>query len=56
MAVFASLTGRLAQLVSPTKNGNMLKEHVGAVPNPISKRSKELQPPSCKICRIAIAS
>lgn len=44
MAVFASLSGRLAQLVSPSKNENVLKEHVGLVPNPISKRSKQLQP------------
>jgi formate dehydrogenase major subunit len=44
MVVFASLTGRLAQLVSPSKNENVLKQHVGPVPNPISKRSKQLQP------------
>ena len=44
MAVFASLTGRLAQLLSPTKGENVLRSHVGLVPNPLSERSKHLQP------------
>ena len=44
MAVFASLTGRLAQLLSPTKSENVLRSHVGLVPNPLSERSKHLKP------------
>jgi formate dehydrogenase major subunit len=44
MAVFASLTGRLAQLLSPTKGENVLRSHVGLVPNPLSERSKHLTP------------
>lgn len=44
MAVFASLTGRLAQLASPKKTEHMLQTHVGLVPNPLSARSKHLQP------------
>ena len=44
MAVFASLTGRLAQLLSPIKGENVLRSHVGLVPNPLSERSKHLQP------------
>src|SRR5947207_4735780 len=44
MAVFASLTGRLAQLLSPTKGENVLRSHVGLVPNPLSERSKHLKP------------
>ena len=44
MAVFASLTGRLAQLLSPMKGENVLRSHVGLVPNPLSERSKHLQP------------
>ena len=43
MAVFASLTGRLAQLLSPAKSENALRSHVGLVPNPVSERSKHLQ-------------
>src|SRR5579884_2683725 len=44
MAVFASLTGRLARLLSPTSSDNLLSTHVGAVPNPISERSEQLKP------------
>ena len=44
MAVFASLTGRLAQLLSPAKSDNVLRSHVGLVPNPVSQRSKHLKP------------
>ena len=44
MAVFASLTGRLAQLLSPAKSDNVLRSHVGLVPNPVSERSKHLKP------------
>jgi len=44
MAVFASLTGRLAQLLSPAKSENVLRSHVGLVPNPVSERSKHLKP------------
>src|SRR2546421_12629608 len=44
MAVFASLTGRLAQLLSPAKGDNLLHSHVGLVPNPLSQRSKHLKP------------
>ena len=44
MAVFASLTGRLAQLLSPMKGENVLRSHVGLVPNPLSERSKHLKP------------
>ena len=43
MAVFASLNGRLAQLLSPAKSENALRSHVGLVPNPVSERSKHLQ-------------
>ncbi len=44
MAVFASLTGRLVQLLSPAKSENVLRSHVGLVPNPLSERSKHLKP------------
>ena len=44
MAVFASLTGRLVQLLSPAKSENLLRSHVGLVPNPVSERSKHLKP------------
>ena len=44
MAVFASLFGKLAQRLSPGNVGETLRSHVGAVPNPLSERSKHLQP------------
>jgi formate dehydrogenase major subunit len=44
MAVFASLFGRLAQRLSPRDVGETLQSHVGLVPNPLSERSKHLEP------------
>ena len=44
MAVFASLFGKLAERMSPDHIGETLQTHVGLVPNPISERSKRLQP------------
>ncbi len=46
MAVFASVTGKLAQLLSPAlaRSAHLLHTHVGLVPNPLSERSKHLQP------------
>lgn len=44
MAVFANLFGKLAEQLSPTNISNTLQTHVGAVPNPLSERSKKLQP------------
>ena len=44
MVVFASLFGKLAQKLSPHAIGETLSTHVGAVPNPLSERSKNLKP------------
>ncbi len=46
MAIFATLTGKLAQLLSPApaKSDHLLHTHVGLVPNPLSERSKHLRP------------
>lgn len=56
MAVFATLFGRLAQRMASGKDaqvqlrenppgiGDILESHVGLVPNPLSERSKHLQP------------
>jgi hypothetical protein len=44
MAVFASLTGQLAQLLSLSKSDHLLRFHVSPIPNPISMHSKQLQP------------
>src|SRR5260370_40819986 len=44
MAVFASLFGRLAQRLSLSNVGETLQSHVGLVPNPLSERSKHLEP------------
>lgn len=44
MAVFATLTGKLAQLLAPGNVGETLQSHVGLVPNPLSERSKHLEP------------
>ncbi len=44
MTTFATLFGRLAQQISPGKVGEILQNHVGVLPNPLSKRSKNLQP------------
>ncbi|MBV8694390.1 MAG: hypothetical protein JO183_02770, partial [Ktedonobacteraceae bacterium] len=46
MAVFATLTGKLAQLLSSAKakSDHLLHTHVGLVPNPVSERSKHLRP------------
>jgi formate dehydrogenase major subunit len=44
MAVFATLFGKLAQRLSSTDVGETLTAHVGMLPNPLSKRSKTLQP------------
>ena len=46
MAVFAYVTGKLAQLLSPAqaKSAHLLHTHVGLVPNPLSERSKHLRP------------
>src|ERR1700682_5661303 len=46
MAVFATLTGKLAQLLShaQAKSDHLLHTHVGLVPNPLSERSTHLQP------------
>jgi formate dehydrogenase major subunit len=44
MAVFASLFGKLAERLSPEALNETLSTHVGAVPNPLSKRSKTLEP------------
>ncbi len=43
MAVFASLFGKLAQRLAPGNIDETLRSHVGAVPNPLSERSKRLQ-------------
>ncbi len=43
MAQFATLFGKLAQRLSPGSVGETLRTHVGAVPNPLSERSKELK-------------
>jgi formate dehydrogenase major subunit len=44
MVVFASLFGRLAERLTPGSIGETLQTHVGLVPNPLSERSKTLQP------------
>lgn len=46
MAVFASVTGKLAQLLSPAqaKSAHLLRTHIGLVPNPVSERSTHLRP------------
>src|SRR2546421_10895122 len=44
MVVFATLFGKLGQRLSPGKIGETLQSHVGAVPNPLSERSKHLKP------------
>ncbi len=44
MAVFASLTGKLAQLLSLSKSNHMLHSHMCSVLNLISKHSKQLRP------------
>jgi formate dehydrogenase major subunit len=43
-APFVTFYGRLARLFSPSNLGQALQSHVGAVPNPLSERSKTLQP------------
>ncbi len=44
MTVFASLFGRLAEHMSPRNVAKTLQSHVGLIPNPLSERSKNLQP------------
>jgi formate dehydrogenase major subunit len=44
MADFANVFGKLAQHLSPEALGETLRTHVGRVPNPVSERSKNLQP------------
>ena len=44
MAVFASVFGKLAQRLSPGNIGETIQSHVGLVPNPLSERSKKLEP------------
>ncbi len=44
MAAFASVLGKLAQRLSPGTIGETLQSHVGLVPNPLSERSKHLEP------------
>lgn len=44
MAVFASLFGKLAQSLSPDAVGKTIATYVGPVPNPLSRRSKQLEP------------
>lgn len=44
MAVFASVFGKLAQRLSPRTIGETIQSHVGLVPNPLSERSKHLEP------------
>ena len=44
MAVFATLSGRLAQRLTPGSINETLHTHVGSVPNPVSKRSQHLKP------------
>jgi formate dehydrogenase major subunit len=44
MAVFATLTGKLAQRFSVRNVGKTLRTHVGLVPNPLSTRSHHLTP------------
>lgn len=44
MGVFATVTGRLARLLSSGQDENLLSTHIGPVPNPISERSKHLRP------------
>jgi formate dehydrogenase major subunit len=44
MAVFATLFGKLARHLSPDSLVSTLQTHIGLVPNPLSKRSKSLQP------------
>ena len=44
MAVFATFFGKLTQHLTPESLGKTLHSHVGAVPNPLSKRSKKLKP------------
>ncbi|GLV60334.1 dehydrogenase [Dictyobacter sp. S3.2.2.5] len=44
MAVFATLFGRMAGRLSPKHVAETLESHVGAVPNPLSERSKNLRP------------
>lgn len=44
MVTFASLFGKLAQRLSPGAVSETLQTHVGAVPNPLTERSKQLQP------------
>ncbi|MBO0778537.1 MAG: dehydrogenase [Ktedonobacteraceae bacterium] len=46
MTVFATFIGKLAQLLSPAKakGDHLLQTYIGLVPNPLSKRSQQLQP------------
>ncbi len=44
MAVFATLTGKLARRFSARNVGKTLHTHVGLVPNPFSERSEHLTP------------
>ncbi len=44
MTPFVTLFGRLAERLSSSKIGETLQTHVGLVPNPLSERSKTLQP------------
>ncbi len=44
MAVFASVFGKLAQRLAASNIGETLQSHVGLVPNPLSERSKYLEP------------
>jgi len=44
MAVFANVFGKLAKRLSSPTIGHTLHTHIGLVPNPLSERSKTLQP------------
>jgi len=44
MTVFATLSGKLARYFSPGSTSASVQNHVGLVPNPLSQRSKSLQP------------
>lgn len=44
MAVFATAFGRLAERLSKGNISETLQSHVGVLPNPLSKHSKELKP------------
>jgi formate dehydrogenase major subunit len=43
MTVFARLFGKLAEHITPGNVHEALHTHIGAVPNPLSQRSKELK-------------